>query len=236
MKTTYDSFNQDALNKGGYVYASDEKLSCCVSNHRQTDSILKIIDFHNKKVIDFGCGDGVFTTQLFDLGKPVSIVGIDLAVEAIKVAQAKVGERDITYAVESVYALPYKSNEFDVAHVRAMLHHLDTPDLAIKEALRVAPTIVVLEPNGYNLILKIIEQLSPYHREHSEKSFAPNSLDRWVKAAGGKVVARQWIRLVPYFCPDWMVRILRVFEPIVERIPLVNRVACGVYVFVAVRA
>jgi hypothetical protein len=38
------------------------------------------------------------------------------------------------------------------------------------------------------------------------------------------------------FCPDWMARVLKFAEPAIERLPLVNRMLCAVYVFHARRA
>ena len=111
---------------------------------------------------------------------------------------------------------------FDVAQLRGVLHHLDRPVDALREAMRVAPVIVVLEPNGYNLGLKAIEKLSTYHRDHGEKSYAPANLERWVRELGGRVVSRDWVGLVPYFCPDWFARTMKVIEPVVESVPLLN--------------
>ena len=116
-----------------------------------------------------------------------------------------------------------------------VLHHMERPVDALREALRVASTIVVLEPNGYNLGLKLIEKLSKYHREHGEKSYPPSRLERWVRDLGGRVEARDWVCLVPYFCPDWVARVTKVLEPLVESIPLVRRFGCGSFLIVATR-
>ena len=83
--------------------------------------------------------------------------------------------------------------------------------------------------------MKLIEKLSKYHREHGEKSYPPSRLDRWVRRLGGKVIHREWACLVPFFCPDWFARGIKAIEPIVESIPVVNRLGCGPYVMVATR-
>jgi SAM-dependent methyltransferase len=134
--------------------------------------------------------------------------------------------------VESAYELPYDANSFDIAYLRGVLHHMDQPQLAIREAVRVASTVVVIEPNGYNPVLKVLERYSPYHVEHHEKSYPPLQLDRWATAAGGTVTVRKWAGLVPMFCPDWMARPLKVIEPLVEVAPLLNLISCAVYVSV----
>ena len=93
----------------------------------------------------------------------------------------------------------------------------------------------MIEPNGYTLELKLIEKLSKYHREHGKKSCSPFWLERWVTELGGRVNARDGVCLVPYFCPDWFVRLTKVLEPLVERVPLVDRIGCGSFIMVATR-
>jgi len=117
--------------------------------------------------------------------------------------------------------------------LRAVLHHLDDPRKAIQEALRVAEIIWVIEPNGYNPGLKFNERFSTYHIEHQEKSYAPHLLDRWVSHLGGKVIHRRWAGFVPMFCPDWLARWMKWLEPIVEHVPIINRIGCAIYYFSA---
>jgi hypothetical protein len=57
-----------------------------------------------------------------------------------------------------------------------------------------------------------------------------------VEAAGGTVITGTLGIAVPMFCPDWMARVLKFAEPAIERLPLVNRMLCAVYVFQARRA
>jgi ubiquinone/menaquinone biosynthesis C-methylase UbiE len=186
-------------------------------------------------VVDVGCGDGTYTMELFDEGKPASVYGFDPAREAIALAVEKAGTRRITFAAHDAYSVPLATDSFDIAHLRGVLHHLDRPVDVLREAFRLAPLLIVLEPNGYNPILKCIEKLSRYHREHGEKSYSPAFLDRLVEGLGGSVQARRWIGIVPFFCPDVLARGLKAAEPVFERLPGLRVVGCGVYVQVAQR-
>lgn len=235
MDIKSEVFNQDAAHRGGYVYTTNARLSSRMANRRLTDAGLAAADFRGKKVLDIGCGDGTYTIELFDLGQPASIHGIDPAAEAVEIARHKAGDRPVTFSVESAYELPYEADRFDIAYLRGVLHHMDRPEEALREALRVASTLVVIEPNGNSPILKLIERTSRYHIEHLEKSYSSHSLNRWIGALGGEVTRRQWAGLVPMFCPDWMARTLKVVEPVVERLPFINAVGCAVYVFAATR-
>jgi hypothetical protein len=122
-----------------------------------------------------------------------------------------------------------------VAHLRGVLHHLERPIEALGEAFRLAPVVVSIEPNGYNPVLKVLEKVSRYHRDHEEKSYLPLRLDRWVTTLRGVITCRQWIGFVPMFCPDWLAQTLKTIEPTIERLPCLNRICCGQYIFVAHR-
>jgi SAM-dependent methyltransferase len=239
--TTYPSsrewapFNQDASQNGGYLYTTNSSMSSRIASRRHSDAILAAVDFRGKRVIDVGCGDGALTVELCDSSRPASIYAFDPAANAIEVARRRSGRRPITFEVSSAYKIPCADNSFDIAHLRGVLHHMDRPFDALRESLRVASTIVVLEPNGYNVGLKLIEKLSRYHREHDEKSYPPYRLERWARELGARVELRDWVCLVPYFCPDWFARAAKALEPLVESIPLVDRFGCGSFVMVATR-
>ena len=177
-------FDRDVSNNDGYLYTTGASLSSQIASRRHSDAILAATDYRGKRVIDVGCGDGTYTIELFDRAGPASIYAFDPASNAIDVARKKAAGMDITFEVNIAYDIPCADNSFDIAHVRNVLHHMDRPVDALRESLRVASTVVVLEPNGYNVGLKLIEKLSKYHREHGEKSYLPHRLERWVRNWG----------------------------------------------------
>ena len=166
-------FCEDVAEHGGYVYTTNGALSSRIANKRQSDAIFEVVNLHRKRVIDIGCGDGTYTLEIYDRAEPSVLCGIDPAAPAIDVANERRGDRDVEFTCDSAYSIPYPDDSFDVAHLRGVLHHMDRPVDALREAFRVAPTIVVLEPNGFNPVLKLIEKMSKYHREHGEKSVSP---------------------------------------------------------------
>jgi len=232
---SFAPFNRDVEKNRGYLYTTRARLSSQLANRRLTQAALEIVSLGGKRVVDIGCGDGTYTRDLFDEGRPASLHGIDPAAGGIKVAKGNTGTRPIVYEVQSAYDLSFDDNSFDVAHLRGVLHHMDRPFDAIKEAFRVAPILVIIEPNGYNPVLKLLERYSSYHISHGEKSYPPRLLDRWVAESGGRVAASHWAGLVPFFCPDWLAKTTKAVEPLIERLPLLKRICCAVYVSLAVR-
>jgi SAM-dependent methyltransferase len=229
-------FNRDVETRGGYVYALDDKLSGRLASERWIQLILGLIELKGRSVTDIGCGDAASTVRLWDRGEPTMMSALDPAIKAVVAGKARAQGRPIHFVVANGQHLPYADDAFDVAILEGILHHDKNPEVIIREALRVAREILVLEPNGYNPILKMIERVSRYHREHEETSYPAVRLRRWVEAADGRVVKGRFGNLVPVFCPDWLTRILKVIEPAVERLPVANRLFCAVYVFHARRA
>lgn len=220
---------------GGYRYTTDAPLSSRLANDRITQASLASASWRGKRVLDLGCGDGTYTAELLRLGEPASIHGVDPAPSAVTAAQARSTDPRLTFAVGTATQLPHPDAAFDLAYLRGVLHHMDKPIEALGEALRVAPLIVVVEPNGYNAGLKVLERVSRYHREHGEQSFAPWRLDRWVKQVGGKVVARRFVGFVPMFTPDRYARAAKRVEPALEGRRGVREALCAQYVFAAAR-
>ena len=230
-----DPFRDDVREVGGYRYTTDAPLSSRMANRRLTDVSLEVADFDGRRVIDVGCGDGTYSVLIAEEGGAASVEGIDPAEEAVATARERPAPAGVSFSVASAYEIPHPERSFDVAYLRGVLHHMDEPERALREALRVADRIVVIEPNGLSPLLKILERASSYHREHGERSYPPSRLDRWVSEGGGTVDVRRWAGFVPMFAPDALARVAKRIEPLVERAPLLNRIGCAVYVFSARR-
>jgi ubiquinone/menaquinone biosynthesis C-methylase UbiE len=230
-----DIFNRDAVNHGGYLYTTHMQLSSQLATSRTIKAILEICPLSGLSVLDMACGDGFYTTQFWDLGRPRMMVGVDAAIEAIKVAEVNKQNRPIHFFAGNIHCLPLPDNSFDLVLVQSVLHHDNNPLDTIREAFRLAPQILIHEPNGNNLGLKVIEKISSYHREHHEMSYTSRCLNRWVKEAGGEIISRKFAGFVPMFCPDSLAKTMKILEPMVESVPIIKSLACAVYVLLAVR-
>lgn len=222
-------FNDDAVENQGYYYTTNISLSSKLAGQRMTDVTIASVDIKGRNVLDIGCGDGTHTLELDLFGAPRQIIAGDVADKAIQVARNKSIGRNIYFSVNSAYELPFDDKSFDVAILRAVLHHMDHPRKAIEEALRVSNTIWIIEPNGYNPGLKFNEKFSEYHIKHGEKSYAPHALDQWVRELGGTIVHRKWAGFVPMFCSDRLARVMKWLEPVVETVPVIKEMGCAIY-------
>lgn len=230
-KKNVGQFDEDVRATGSYAYTAD-RLSARFANARITQAIASAVPFNGKRVLDLGCGDGAYSVEFAQLGA-ASVLGIDPAEAAIEAARQRalrmgLHER-IEFAVGNIYALGalLDDGDFDVIVLRGVLHHLPDPAKALAAIGRFRGTVLILEPNGLNPVLKVLERVSRYHVEHEERSFTASTLRHWLRDAGLQPLRCTLINLVPMFCPDWMARLLRPAGVVVERIPLLRDLACG---------
>lgn len=225
-----EAFNRDVDANSGYRYSTASTLSSRLANQRLLDAVAAVADLGGKRVIDVGCGDGTYTLELL-AARPKYVLGVDAAASAVECGRKKAEGTDrVEFRAVDAYSLESLHERFDVAILRGVLHHLYEPERAIAGLSKIADEAIIVEPNGYNPVLKIIEKTSRYHIEHEEKSYAPHLLDRWCTRNGGRVLESFYCGLVPFFCPDGVARVLKRLEPAVERVPVVKQLACAVYV------
>jgi ubiquinone/menaquinone biosynthesis C-methylase UbiE len=231
MKEDLKFFAKDVEQNGTYVYATGSTLSIKLSSDRRCKSILGIDSFAGKTVLDIGCGDGIYTQDIAKQNTAL-VVGIDPIEDVIKHAQNKYKDvPNLKFECADLYKMEIPKEPYDLVILRGVLHHLPDLEKGIKRACLLGKRVIILEPNGYNLILKIIEKTSKYHIDHQEQSFVPSLLRSEFIKNGGKILREEYINLVPTFCPDWLTKIVKHFEPIVEKIPYFRNIACGQYVF-----
>ena len=180
IKDNVQRFDNDVLITGSYAYTA-EKLSAKLANKRISESIAKSYEFSGKRVLDLGCGDGTYTLEFPSLGA-LEVLGIDPAATAIDAANRKslgAGLNEIVhFEVGNIYELKEQIGDriFDCVVLRGVLHHLPDPKKAVDCISSLANTVIILEPNGFNPILKLLEIFSSYHKEHEEKSFFSSTI------------------------------------------------------------
>lgn len=99
------------------------------------------------KVLDIGCGGGIFSESMARLPFVESVKGIDLSedvIEAAKLHKLKdpMLRNKLLYKLSSVEEIP-KREKFDVVSVFELLEHVDYPSKVLTEALS------KVKPNGW---------------------------------------------------------------------------------------
>ena len=230
-------FDNDINLHGKYRYTGENApLSAQLANEGQSRLVLKFLGESNSSILDIGCGDGYYTAEIARVHSTSVVLGIDPSKPAIAVAVKKWSTiTNLDFVASDLVSLVEQKRVFDVAILRGVLHHAEYPEEILKLAGLICPRVIVLEPNGLNFVLKIIEKTSRYHIEHGERSFSRRRITQWANAARFTKVRIDVGVLVPFFCPSWVARILKVLEAPLTRIPFIRWLISGTQVFEFIR-
>lgn len=178
-------------------------------------------------VLDLGCGDGALANLL--LSKHYrAIDGFDLATAAINRAKKLAPHANMHFEACDITRMDYsRLPQYDGAYLWGILHHVKSATPTILTGLRtVAKRVVVLEPNGNNLLRKLLEQTATY-KAAGEDSFRTNQMEHLFQQAGYRKVIWKRLNIFPNFTPAYLFKLLRPFESIIESTPLL-RALCTV--------
>ncbi len=210
-----------------YAYTRGDRLSSSLANGRISTALANLADFKGKRVIDLGCGNGAYSALYLDWGA-AEVLATDTSREALKIARkSHQGRPQLRFRLLDVGSSRAPKRKYDIAVLRGVIHHLEDPAVQLATICSMANVVLVMEPNGYNPVMKVIEKTSRYHIENHEKSYAPWRLVAWFKARGGQLAECRYIGLVPMFSPDWLARLGKRIEPLIEATPGLRQLCCG---------
>jgi ubiquinone/menaquinone biosynthesis C-methylase UbiE len=119
------------------------------SEDRTLDIFRELGDFSGEEcVLDSGCGPGLVSCYLSSLANEV--IGLDLTPAMIQLAKETASKRSITnvnFIVGNMLELPFANDHFDISVSRYAFHHLENPQIAFAEMLRVT------KPGGRVIVL-----------------------------------------------------------------------------------
>jgi ubiquinone/menaquinone biosynthesis C-methylase UbiE len=97
-------------------------------------------DIKGKRILDAGCGSGIYTKILAERG--ANVQGLEISGEMLRIAKEHCKGLGITFKQGSIDKLPYPNNSFDIVVASLVIHYLKNPEKAFKEFNR------VLKKNG----------------------------------------------------------------------------------------
>ena len=138
-------------------------------------------------LLDLGTGTG----RMLELLAPLATraVGVDQSPQMLSVARARIeraGLRNVQLRQGDIYAMPVEPDVYDLVIMHQVLHYLDDPLRAIREAAR------ALRPGGRLLIVDFApheeETLRAAHA-HRRLGFAAGEIAGFMAAAGLDLIA-----------------------------------------------
>jgi ArsR family transcriptional regulator len=135
-----------------------------------------------RNLVDLGTGTGRMLQLLAP--RAARTVGLDASHAMLSVARAnleKAGLRGIELRQGDIYAPPFPRNTFDLVVIHQVLHYLDDPARAIREAAR------LVAPGGRILVVDFAPHNLEFLREdqaHRRLGFSPDQVAGWLDEAG----------------------------------------------------
>ena len=172
-------------------------------------------------VLDLGCGDGAFSNM--ELARHFAAIdGFDLSEAGIKRAQTLKAKPQMRFEACDITQMDFGGVSYDGAFLIGILHHVKSATPGILRNLRRATSrVVVLEPNGNHIVRKLMERTETY-KVAGEDSFRTRQMEAIFAEAGYRKVIWKRLNLFPNFTPLPVFRLMRGFEPLVERTPLLQ--------------
>jgi len=201
MEQTVDNSIYETLGERWYT-AQDDPVALLRAEGRVKHAwILERIE-GAKSVLDVGCGAGFLTNEFAQKG--MTVKGIDMSEDSLRVARAHDETQSVDYLVGDAYHLPFPDGYFDVVTAMDFLEHVEEPDRVVKECAR------VLKPGGqfffhtfnrnplaWLVIIKFVEWFvknTPKHMHILRLFIKPRELAMYCALAGLKVSEMTGIR------------------------------------------
>lgn len=135
-----------------------------------------------QSVLDLGTGTG----RMLELFAPLAAraVGVDQSPAMLAVARVnleKAGLRNVQLRQGDLYSLPVERDAYDLVIVHQVLHYLDDPARALREAAR------ALRPQGRLVVVDFAphsEEILRDQHAHRRLGFAPNEVEGFMRDAG----------------------------------------------------
>lgn len=183
----------------------------------------------HKKVLEIGCGTGLFTAELAQSNN--NIIAIDVSPTLLALARTRVGNSNVSFVEADAHNTLFSDNSFDWVVGSSTLHHLKIVP-ALKEIYRLLKSgggLIFTEPNMLNpqialeRNIPLIRRLA--HNSPDETAFFRWSLSRQLRQSGF-----QEVNIAPF---DFMhPAIPQIFLPLVSRalrgleaVPLLKEIA-----------
>jgi ubiquinone/menaquinone biosynthesis C-methylase UbiE len=114
---------------------------------RRLEMIQKRVDLEGKKILDMGCGEGVWTFRFAEITDPKNVYGSDFDVDQIKSIRNLTDKGRGGIPPENFVGCPgenldFEDNTFDIVFHNEVLEHVQDDKKTIEECLR------VLKPGG----------------------------------------------------------------------------------------
>ena len=172
--------------------------------------IQSLVPLQDRKVLDIGCGGGILSDAMARQG--AQVLGVDLAVKSLKVAQLhalEAGTQGVQYREISAEDLAAEqSAKFDVVTCMEMLEHVPDPSAIVKACAKLVKPggwvfFSTLNRNPKSFLFAVIGaeyvlNLLPRGTHEYARMIKPSELADWVRAQGLDIMQMKGLSYNPF--------------------------------------
>lgn len=186
------------------------------------------------KLIEIGCGTGLFTEKVSKISGTSDITAVDISEDLLELAREK--NKHFNFVLGDAMNLTYQDNTFDVAFGSSVIHHLDI-EKSFKELFRVLKPggrIVFAEPNMINPQI-LIQKNVPFIKKWLGDSPDETAIIRWKLAKMLESLNYVKVNIFPYdflhpITPNFLIGTVNTVGKIIEQIPVLKEIAGSVII------
>ncbi|WP_426441684.1 class I SAM-dependent methyltransferase [Bradyrhizobium genosp. P] len=164
MKSSTQNKRKEIEFFDGHAAADTYDVFTPESNARLIGACSQLAKFRPRaRVIDLGCGSGVFTALLAQRG--YKAVGLDISPKLVALGRIKFP--DVEFVEGDVEHMPFESATFDGVLLSGLVHHFSDPSRCAAEAFRILKpggSFVAFDPNRMNPFMYLYrDRSSPFY-------------------------------------------------------------------------
>lgn len=186
------------------------------------------------KVLEIGCGTGLFTRKFYAATK-AEITAIDISDELL--AEARKFLPEASFKKDDAMNMSFQSETFNVVFGSSILHHLEF-DASLNEIYRVLKPggrMIFAEPNMINPQI-FIQKNIPLIKKWLGDSPDETAIVRWTFSKLMKSKGFKQVEIFPYdflhpIVPESLIRTIEVIGKLIEQIPIAREIAGSVIIF-----
>lgn len=194
------------------------KKSAYYSEFKVKKSMELIDNTLPKRILDFGCGDGMGELFLRKHFSSSEIIGVDISDESLKIARArKIKRCEFRLFTKNI---PVEVNSIDFTFVACVLHHIDPQELSkiIKELINVTKPggeLHIYEHNPFNPVTRYLVNTCIF--DQGAKLLCAKDLGSIIRNIGNYSFEAEYL----LFFPRWrLLSPLFKYEKWLKKVPL----------------
>lgn len=178
------------------VYQIDEQHESAW-RHRRTLVQRLLPERVQGAVLDAGCGDGALSVFVREATGAARAVGLDLSVR--RATRAQGSKPGVHFLSGSIYDLPFPDDHFELVLCTDLLEHLDEPQRAFDELVRVSSKHVLISvPYSIDIEMTLCPHCQKdYYIYGHQHSFGKDGVTELAAKAGARV--QRFEHVIPMF-------------------------------------